>query len=157
MIKDTSPVKKVKVVGKTQRRLSAKAFAAALGAKVVPGSRRAPRTVIGLMALREQAMLLVRATGGRPGLFGVERRQKIPVLSGDWERVEGLTEALNREKPKGMKGIVEAPRLTAGQVASLLLHQAIGAAVAAGSEPRKGSPVLVKLPKGGEKGRGPAR
>ena len=68
-----------------------------------------------LGALRGELLASVRSTGGRPGVEGAERRQKIPMSNDDWEKLERFSEELARD---GLN-------VTAGQVASRLLHGAI--------------------------------
>jgi hypothetical protein len=57
----------------------------------------------------------LRSTGGRRSLEGASKRQKIPLLEGDWERLQEIAEASQSE------GIHPTP----AQVASILLHRAL--------------------------------
>jgi len=68
-----------------------------------------------LHALRSALLQGLRSEGGRPRLEGTERRQKIPMKEADWVRLEKIARSLQASGAK----------VTAGQVASHLLHQAI--------------------------------
>lgn len=70
-----------------------------------------------LFALRQELCERLRSTGGRRSLEGATRRQKIPLSDEDWERLQKLAE-LNQS---------EGVHPTPGQVASVLLHQALEA------------------------------
>jgi hypothetical protein len=65
--------------------------------------------------LRRRLLSALRSTGGRPGLAGTERRQKIPMTDRDWKQLEDLAALLCSD------GFAPTP----GQVAGQLLHDAI--------------------------------
>jgi hypothetical protein len=97
--------------GSVARSVGPEAIAKALGAEVVSkeNARGAP---IVLHALRQELESRVRSTGGRPGLEGATKIQKIPLKPEDWSRLEELAGELSRQ------GI----SATAGQVASVMIH-----------------------------------
>lgn len=97
------------------RKVSAETVAKALGAEVVGKSPRAPLTPLGLIALGEKLSRMIKSTGGRPALEGFTERQKIPLQEGDWQRLKKLVKAMTGENSKP----------TPGQLASVLLHEAI--------------------------------
>ncbi|MCH8291826.1 hypothetical protein IH992_12095 [Candidatus Poribacteria bacterium] len=68
-----------------------------------------------LFTLRRELCERLRSTGGRQSLEGATRRQKIPLSDEDWERLQKLAELSQSE------GVHPTP----GQVASVLLHQAL--------------------------------
>lgn len=118
IIVTTRAPKRLRVVS-SAKRISPARVARALGGKVVGKSH--PRAVdpIGLFALREEVSRLLQSTGGRPALEGVEERQKIPLMKGDWEKLKTIA----------ARAEAEGARPSPGQVASLLLHRAIGEAL----------------------------
>jgi hypothetical protein len=68
-----------------------------------------------LFGLRQEMYQRLRSTGGRRSLEGAGKRQKIPLLEGDWERLQDVAEA---SQSAGV-------RPTPAQVASVLLHRAL--------------------------------
>ena len=68
-----------------------------------------------LVAVRQELLSRLASTGGRPGLEGATRRQKIPLDDRDWKRLQKIAEALNDDEV----------RPTPGQVASVLLHRVL--------------------------------
>lgn len=104
-IKDKSP---------TKRLVNPKAIAKALGAeetKVKIDARRGP---ISLFSLRQFLVDRLRSTGGRPKLEGTtQKRNKIPLFSEDWEKLEEIAKYY-REK--------EGINVSSGQIASVLIH-----------------------------------
>lgn len=106
---------RIEQIGHTLRRVDAENLAAALGATRARGSARRRGGVLSLLALGERIGALMRSTGGRPSLEGRARRQKIPITDAEWERLENLAERLESS------GV----RASAGQVASVLLHEAL--------------------------------
>ena len=70
-----------------------------------------------LLALRQELCERLQSTGGRRGLEGATRRQKIPLSEADWQRLQQLAEL---SQTNGL-------RPTAGQVAGTLLHRALEA------------------------------
>ena len=102
----------VRHVGPAARSVGPDVIAKALGAaEVVPGANvhGAP---ISLHALRRELESRVRSTGGRPGLQGATKIQKIPLKPEDWSRLEELAARLSQQ---GVSA-------TAGQVASVMVH-----------------------------------
>jgi len=89
--------------------------AEALGAE--SASRRVGRrgSVAARFALQQELANRLRSTGGRRRIAGTTRRQKIPIGESDWTVLQYLARRLRSEDR----------RPTPGQVASLLLHQAI--------------------------------
>jgi hypothetical protein len=116
-IKSTS--KRMPAIVSTSKRypsISKAEFAKALGAErvkdvdaVVGGSPPA------IFALRQALYQRLRSTGGRPSLEGAGERKKIPLLEGDWEKLEEVAKAA---KTNGVQP-------TPAQVASMILHRAL--------------------------------
>jgi len=67
------------------------------------------------LGLRQELHRRLRSTGGRRALEGAGVRRKIPLIEGDWERLQQVAEASE------MEGV----RPTPAQVASILLHQVL--------------------------------
>ena len=70
---------------------------------------------VALLAVRTELARFLRSTGGRPSLEGTTRRQKIPLADADWADLQDLAAQLG----------TTAPRATAGQVASVILHRGL--------------------------------
>lgn len=87
---------------------------AALGAHEVQVSRTIPREAVLLGTLRSELLPRLKSSGGRPGLRGATRRQKIPVEPADWVRLNRAARRLSRAWGRS---------LTPGQLASQLLRQ----------------------------------
>ena len=87
----------------------------ALGAESLPGRLPRVQSPAGLLAVRVQLGKALGSTGGRPGIRGTSRRQKIPLADTDWAHLERLAERISSR----------GPRATPGQVASVLLHLAL--------------------------------
>lgn len=100
--------------GNTEPRIEPDVFAAAIGAKRIGASVHGGSPV-SRIAMRQELARLLRSTGGRPGLEGSLRRQKIPLSDDEWVQLEYLSEVL------GDSGI----KATAGQVARVLLRLAL--------------------------------
>jgi hypothetical protein len=90
-------------------------LADALGAEPLPGRLPRLQSPVGLLAVRAELAKALGSTGGRPGIRGISRRQKIPLADTDWAHLERLAERISSR----------GPRATAGQVASVLLHLAL--------------------------------
>ena len=100
--------------GATEPRIDPDVFAAAIGAQRI-GASAAGGSPVSRAAVRQELARLLRSTGGRPGLEGSLRRQKIPLSDDEWVQLEYLSEVLEDS------GI----RATAGQVARVLLRLAL--------------------------------
>ena len=88
----------------------------AMGAEMVAeGTQNLRGAPPSLVALRQELARRLRSTGGRPSLEGTSRRQKIPLSDEDWSLLEELAQ----------KTSTEALSATPGQIASVLLHQAL--------------------------------
>ena len=96
-------------------RIDAKVVAEALGAEQASARATIRGSPLTFVALRQELFRRLVSTGGRPGLEGAERRQKIPLADEDWQALEELAEGLS---DGGL-------RPTPGQVASVLLRRAI--------------------------------
>jgi hypothetical protein len=97
------------------RRVEPERVAEALGATIEITEAMTPQSPIALVAMRQELLSRLTSTGGRPGLAGATRRQKIPLDDADWARLQKIAEALNDEEVKP----------TPGQVASVLLHRVL--------------------------------
>ena len=102
---------RVRHVGKTHSKIDPKRVAVALGADMEhAASFAAPHD---LQHLASQLADRLSSSGGRPGLQGTRRRQKIPLTPGDWSSLELIAKRLSRP----------GHRVSAGQVASALIHE----------------------------------
>ena len=111
-IKVTSKtVSRIGHVGKTQPKVDPKAMAAALGAEAEDAAFLPPPHE--LQHVARQLADRLESRGGRPGLEGAERRQKIPLTSEDWSSLERIARRLSRP----------GHRVSPGQAASALLHE----------------------------------
>jgi len=104
---------RVKVTGPRARRVEPELVAEALGARSEETGAVRPQSPMALVAVRQELLSRLTSTGGRPGLAGATRRQKIPLDDTDWARLQKIAEALNDDEV----------RPTPGQVASVLLHR----------------------------------
>src|SRR5271169_3298914 len=109
--------KTIKDKGPTKRLVNPKAIAKALGAeetKVQIDARRGP---ISLFSLRQFLVDRLRSTGGRPKLEGTgQKRNKIPLFSEDWEKLDDLARYYRE---------TEGINVSSGQIASALIHAEI--------------------------------
>jgi hypothetical protein len=97
------------------RELDPKTVANALGANQTGVKLDLGGSPASLFALRGALSAALGSSGGRPGLKGAGRRQKIPMMDADWSELENLAASLHAS---GLKA-------TAGQIAGQLLHDAI--------------------------------
>jgi hypothetical protein len=115
-IKVTTPrTRAVRSTSRTARRIEPKFVADRLEAErtgLELGLTSAPHA---LLSLRRTLLAALRSSGGRPGLKGAARRQKIPMMDADWRELEKIAQSL---QASGLNA-------TAGQVAGQLLHDAI--------------------------------
>lgn len=106
---------RIRHTGKVMAKVDPEVVREALGAEetgvVVPDVSQP----FSLFAIRQRLVDVVRSSGGRPGLTGTTRRQKIPLSDETWERLEVLAHTLQAS------GI----STSAGQLASVLLQQAL--------------------------------
>jgi len=105
---------KIRPASKRLPRVSSENLARALSAEniEVSVSGASPPT---LFAIRQELARRLVSTGGRRALQGTTRRQKIPMRDDDWDRLEQLSELISDDDLKP----------TAGQVASIIIHQAL--------------------------------
>ena len=119
--------RRIRSTSRTATKVDPALVAFALGAENIEAYVAGPLGSPALGDLRRRLFLGLKSSGGRPGLEGAERRQKIPMSDDDWERLQEIASSLASE----------AATPTAGQVASQLLHDAIeGFAPSQLSEPR---------------------
>lgn len=116
-IKQTgTTLRKVRNIGRTLPKVDATLVAERLGAQQSLTPEVEHRGGMpALLALRQELARRLISTGGRPGLAGTERRQKIPLADADWEALEELARGISDEQLNP----------TPGQVASVLLHNAL--------------------------------
>ena len=107
------PAKRFRVTDASPRRLSHRTVAKALGAQVVGPSRTRPKSPTAVIALREKVGAMLRSTGGRPALEGAAERKKVPVIKGDWKKLELVAASFAQAGTKA----------SPAQLASLLLHE----------------------------------
>jgi hypothetical protein len=92
-----------------------RAAAAQAGPGPLDHLRKGARTGMSFASLAENISRQLSSSGGRPALEGAVGRKKIPLQSGDWQCLERAVAKLHRQ------GV----RSSAGQVASVLLHEQI--------------------------------
>ncbi len=117
-LKSTSKVlRRLESTSKRLERVESSEFAHAIGATEVQHAAKGQRAnPSATSALRLDLYRRLASTGGRPSLQGATRRQKIPLTDEDWRHCEEIAELLANEKVSP----------TPGQVASGLLHHALG-------------------------------
>lgn len=101
--------------GPKQPRIDPATLAKALGAERVGRAPSGSRSPPARFALRMEVARRLSSTGGRPGLVGTTRRQKIPLSDEDWKRLEEIANSV------GTEGYRPSP----AQIASILLHRAL--------------------------------
>jgi hypothetical protein len=113
----STPARKIVSTSEPQRRIDPAQVAKALGAEEAhkPGGARLSGSPPSLFALRQELYRRLRSTGGRRSLEGAGERHKIPLIEGDWERLQEVARASESE----------TVRPSPAQVASLLLHRAL--------------------------------
>ncbi len=106
---------RVRSTSRRAKRIEPAVVADALGADVTSTTHSKQGSPPALFALRQELACRLTSTGGRRGLAGATRRQKIPLDDDDWSRLQDLAQ---RVADKDV-------RPTAGQVAGVLLHKAL--------------------------------
>ena len=110
-------VRTIKDKGPAKRLISHKAVAESLGAEDVKLKIDRRRGPISLFSLRQFLAGRLHSTGGRPKIEGTGRkRNKIPLFSEDWEKLEALAKYYREE---------EGIKVSSGQIASVLIHAEI--------------------------------
>lgn len=102
-------------IGPLMPRVEPDVIAQGLRAVKVPGVAAAGGSPVGLFALRRELSARLRSSGGRPALEGTTRRAKVPLSDEDWVKIARIADEVTRG---GIK-------VTAGQVASEILHLAV--------------------------------
>ncbi|MGD1075584.1 MAG: hypothetical protein ABR903_05845 [Thermodesulfovibrionales bacterium] len=109
--------KTIKDKGSTKRLINPAAIMKTLGAEEAKGEIGMGRGPISLFSLRQFLVDRLRSTGGRPGLEGTrKKRNKIPLFSEDWEKLEELAKYYKE---------TEGLNVSSGQIASALIHAEI--------------------------------
>lgn len=111
------PKRRVLLTDTTKRRVNVADLATALGAGDVSPAAAAGGSPVSWFAAREEVAKRLRSTGGRPGLPDAEPR-KVTLTDAEWDMVKQLTETMAEP----------GFRPSAGQVAGVLLGQAIRSA-----------------------------
>jgi hypothetical protein len=109
--------RRLMVTDTPKRRVNVADLAAALGASEVVPAPAAGGSPASWFAMREEVARRLRSTGGRPGLPDAEPR-KVTLTQGEWDMVKQLTDTIAEP----------GFRPSAGQVAGVLLGQAIRSA-----------------------------
>ena len=89
----------------------------ALGGEFIGRLPRGQASPVALLSVRAELVQFLRSTGGRPGLDGATRRQKIPLAEADWAQLQDIARQFS----------ASATRATAGQIASVILHRGLRA------------------------------
>lgn len=107
----------IKDKGQAKRPVNPKAIAKALGAEEINIGIPVKRGPIPLLSLRQFLADRLRSTGGRPKLEGAgKKRNKIPLIGEDWEKLEELARYYRE---------TEGINVSSGQIASALIHAEI--------------------------------
>ncbi len=110
--------KKARTIRSTSQQVSSidpKQIEHGLGAEKTDSTVALKGSPYALTALRQELAERLCSTGGRRSLEGTVRRQKIPMTEEDWERLKQRAELQKKDKT----------RPTPGQIAGVLLHQAL--------------------------------
>lgn len=130
MIRDKSRAQRfIRDTSKAQRLIDPEVVRRALGAEEIhqlPSLLGAPHA---LHAISNEIVRRLKSKGGRPGLEGAAKRQKIPFTQSDWERLDQVAKTLSSQLGQSV---------SPGQVASILVHSQLSHYVAA-----KPKPVLI--------------
>ena len=100
------------VTGTKMLRVDSEVFADVIGGAPIGRVGARHGSPVSRAAVRQELTKLLKSTGGRPGLEGSVRRQKIPLSDDEWMRLELLSQLFAES---GVKA-------TAGQVARVLLR-----------------------------------
>lgn len=103
------------VTSKTAPKIESEVIKKGLKAEKVEQTSSLKGSPPALIALHQELYERLRSTGGRQGLEGVSRRQKIPLSEEDWKVLQQLAKQSQNEQV----------RPSPSQVASVLLHQAL--------------------------------
>ncbi|MFH1900799.1 MAG: hypothetical protein ABIK26_00945 [Candidatus Omnitrophota bacterium] len=107
--------RKIKNIGKGQRRININAAAKALGGEKVGVKVNTKQGPISLFSLRQFIMDCLHSSGGRPALVGTTKeRKKLPFFEEDWNKLKLIAEYYKIEE-----GINVSP----AQIASILVHR----------------------------------
>jgi hypothetical protein len=109
--------RRVLLTDTTKRRVNVADLAAALGASEVVPAPASGGSPVAWFAVREEVARRLRSTGGRPGLPDAEPR-KVTLTQEEWDMVREVTDTMAEP----------GFRPSAGQVAGVLLGQAIRSA-----------------------------
>ena len=108
---------KISTVGKKEKRLRSQYVEQLFGVEGVGLRLPARRTGVSLYAVRQFLISQLRSTGGRPGLSDATvKRNKVPMLEGDWEKLKDIAQYYGKQK-----GV----RVTPAQAAASVLHLAL--------------------------------
>lgn len=85
------PPKRIRDIGLRSDKIDSETIAQALNAEVV-STQDIHGSPITVYALRKEIGERLTSTGGRPGLAGNTRRQKIPISDQDWNELKHIAE-----------------------------------------------------------------
>ena len=110
-------IKSIRDKSKAQKKISPEFIGKTLGAKKIEINIDTRKSPISLFALRQFLLERLASAGGRPKLEGTtKKRNKIPLLEDDWNKLKSLAEYYKKKD-----GINVSP----GQIASAIVHSFI--------------------------------
>lgn len=89
--------------------------AESLGAELLEAVKDSSGSPFTIKAVKQELLLRLRSSGGRPGLMGATRRQKIPLSEDEWQKLQKLSDELARANVN----------TTPGQIAGIIIHCAL--------------------------------
>ncbi|MCK4762958.1 MAG: hypothetical protein KAW12_12245 [Candidatus Aminicenantes bacterium] len=109
--------KLIKDISTTQKKINDELIQQALGAKKIGIKIDTKKAPVSLFQLRQFLIEKLTSSGGRPRLEGASKiRNKIPLLEGDWNKLQSIAEYYKKKD-----GISVSP----GQIASAIVHSFI--------------------------------
>jgi hypothetical protein len=107
----------IKDISKTQRKINDSLIEQALGVKKIGIKIDTKKAPITLFTLRQFLKEKLISSGGRPSLEGsVKKRNKVPLLEDDWDKLKSIAEYYKR---------IDGIRVTPAQLASAIVHSFI--------------------------------
>lgn len=107
--------KVIKDTSKAQRKIGKAEFVGLIGAEDTGIKVNRKLGPLSMHALKKFLMQKLRSSGGRPTIEGrANKRNKIPMVAGDWEKLEALAQKY-----------ADQLKTTPGQIAAAIIHQVL--------------------------------
>ena len=107
------PAKTIRDIGPRAKSIDNELIADRLGAEDELATHT-PTSSLSLYSLRESIFALLTSNGGRPGLVGITRRQKIPISDQDWDELKQIA----REE-------FSTKKVSPGQIAAMFIKEGL--------------------------------